>query len=237
MVENVTLGLQGAAAGHVDVEVLAQDVEERLLHDGHDLAVALDIHRLPQREHLFLHPRQLVSIRVLQGEGLRQDQHLAIDLVDVLAFRVLDPEVLADRKDLPAQLVGRPSGHRHALESVFVAQGLRGRGARGQVSREHSREVGPDEDEAYLEHWNVEVDCAKRLVVMKNVGRAGPEEQVATVSARSTSSPRAVTMMIGMRCCCRPRGRPRAGAAVGGARQLAGSCDPGPLRPCGSALA
>jgi len=66
----------------------------------------------------------------------------------------------------------------------------------------------------------VEVDCAKRLVVMKNVGRAGPEEQVATVSARSTSSPRAVTMMIGMRCCCRPRGRPRAGAAVGGARQL-----------------
>ncbi len=93
--------------------MLAQDVEEGLFDDRDNLPAALDVHRLPQREHLGLHPGQLVSIHVLEGEGLGEDEHLPVDLVDVLAAGGLDPEVLADREDLPAELVRRPTGGRH----------------------------------------------------------------------------------------------------------------------------
>ena len=114
MVQDVALRLELGVALDFNGEALAQDVEERLLDGGHDLPAALDVHRLAKRQHLRLHPRHLVSIEVLQGEGLGQDKDLAVELVGVLALGVLNPEVFADRKELPAQLVGRPSrcGHR-----------------------------------------------------------------------------------------------------------------------------
>src|SRR5712692_4801901 len=102
VIQDVALRLEHAVARDLDREALAEDVEEGSLDLGHDLPSALDVHRLAQREHLLLHPRQLVAVDVLQGKGLREHEDLAVHLEDVLAAVVLDPEVLADREDLLA---------------------------------------------------------------------------------------------------------------------------------------
>src|SRR6202165_5760111 len=100
VVQDVALRFEHTIAGDLDREALAQDVKEGAFDLGHDLAAALDVHRLAQGEHLPLHPRQLVAVDVLQGEGLREHEDLAVHLEDVLAAVVLHPEVFADREDL-----------------------------------------------------------------------------------------------------------------------------------------
>ena len=98
----------------LDGEALVQEGEERLLHGGVDLPVALDVHRGANGHQLCLDRRQLRAVEVLQHEGLADPEDLAIDLEHGLAAVVLDPEVLPDREQLPLQLVSGPAlvGHR-----------------------------------------------------------------------------------------------------------------------------
>jgi hypothetical protein len=70
----------------------------RLLDRRPDLAGALDVHGRPNGDELGFHGRLLGAVGVFQHKSLANPQDLAVNLVNVLAAVVLDPEVLADRK-------------------------------------------------------------------------------------------------------------------------------------------
>src|SRR5258708_35792739 len=66
-------------------------------------------HGRPNGDELGFHGCLLGAVDVFQHKRLAYPQDLAINLVNVLAAVVLDPEVLADREQLAAQLVSGPA--------------------------------------------------------------------------------------------------------------------------------
>src|SRR5262249_28254076 len=110
VVDDVAAGLEILAVLDLDVEAVA-DAHDRLVHGRQRLAVALDLHLVAHAELLLLDLGDLVAVAVLEPEGLADAQRLAVDLVDALALVVLDPGVVADRGKLLSHLEA-PAGRR-----------------------------------------------------------------------------------------------------------------------------
>src|SRR3954470_15417204 len=106
VVDDVAVGLHVVAVLDVDGEAVA-DPDQRLVHGGGGLAVALDGDLVADAQLALLDPRGLLARAVFEHEGLPGAKRLAVDLVGALSLAILDPEVVADRQ--------QPFAHHEAL--------------------------------------------------------------------------------------------------------------------------
>ena len=97
MVEDVSVCLHVGAVFDVDGEAIS-DPDQGLVDRRGCVATAFDGDLVPDAQLALLDPGYLVSRGVLQHKGLPEAKRLAVDLVPALALVVLDPEVIADRK-------------------------------------------------------------------------------------------------------------------------------------------
>src|SRR5437764_13553088 len=96
MIDDVPLRLEVLTALYLDRESVAKGVNQRLLHGGYCVAVALYLHRVPNAQRLLLNLEQLASREILQDERVPHAQRLAVNLARLFAGLVLDPKVVPE---------------------------------------------------------------------------------------------------------------------------------------------
>jgi hypothetical protein len=105
LVDQVADRLQPSAVGEVDVGLVVQWREDRLVHGGRHRAVVLDLHRVGEGQQPVLDGDQRLSRGVLEVKGVPQRQDLGVDEEDPVAVLVGDPEVVLDGEEsLPHQI-------------------------------------------------------------------------------------------------------------------------------------
>ena len=95
VVEEVALGFEVIGAGHVDGEPGAKQCEQVLLHDRHGRVSADDLVLRAEAQQLLLDPGELVAFHVLERELVAEAEDLAVDIVRIATVGVLDGEVVA----------------------------------------------------------------------------------------------------------------------------------------------
>src|SRR5262249_31593463 len=109
VIDDVALGAQLGVVLYLDREAVPQRRDQRLLDRRHRVPIALDFHGVADVQLLLLDLEELITRWALQDERLTDAESFSVDLERALPVLGLDPIVVADREQLPAPPVARPT--------------------------------------------------------------------------------------------------------------------------------